>query len=339
GTLVTAKKGAGNKFGYIFAHSSIIVILVGGTLDSDLPVRIQQWLFNKTPFTGSGVIADIPAQHRLGTGNPTFRGNTAIAEGQASRTAILNQPTGVLVQELPFSLQLKKFHIEFYSTGMPKLFASDVVVRDLENGHTFESTIKVNHPLIYKGIAVYQSSFDDGGSKLRLTGYPMNGAASASFPIEGEVNSATELKIGGDTYAVEWSGFRPFNVENISQGNDVRAVSKGKTFNEQFAATLGKASGAAANPDATKDLKNVGPSVQYKLRDASGQAREFMNYMQPMTLDGAQVYLAGVRANPSESFSFLRIPVDERFGVGDWMRLRAALADPEARAVAARRYA
>ncbi|MEG0040409.1 MAG: cytochrome c biogenesis protein ResB [Massilia sp.] len=339
GMLVTAKKGAGNKFGYIFAHSSIIVILVGGTLDSDLPVRIQQWLFNKTPFTGSGVIADIPAQHRLGTGNPTFRGNTAIAEGQASRTAILNQPTGVLVQELPFSLQLKKFHIEFYSTGMPKLFASDVVVRDLENGHTFESTIKVNHPLIYKGIAVYQSSFDDGGSKLRLTGYPMNGAASASFPIEGEVNSATELKIGGETYAVEWSGFRPFNVENISQGNDVRAVSKGKTFNEQFAATLGKASGSAANPDATKDLKNVGPSVQYKLRDASGQAREFMNYMQPMTLDGSQVYLAGVRANPSESFSFLRIPVDERYGVGDWMRLRAALADPEARAVAARRYA
>ncbi len=131
------------------------------------------------------------------------------------------------MQELPFSLQLKKFHIEFYSTGMPKLFASDVVVRDHETGKTFESTIKVNQPLIYKGMAVYQSSFDDGGSKLRLTGFPMNGAGSASFPIEGEVNGATELKIGGQTYTVEWSGFRPFNVENISQGNDVRAVSKG----------------------------------------------------------------------------------------------------------------
>ena len=31
--LVSAKKGAGNKFGYIFAHSSIIVILLGGMLD------------------------------------------------------------------------------------------------------------------------------------------------------------------------------------------------------------------------------------------------------------------------------------------------------------------
>ncbi|WP_208277154.1 cytochrome c biogenesis protein ResB [Massilia oculi] len=337
--LVSAKKGAGNKFGYIFAHTSIIVILLGGMLDSELPVRVQQWFFGKTPFTGSGVIAEIPAQHRLSTSNPSFRGNTAIAEGQTSHTAILNQPSGVLVQELPFGIELKKFHIEFYSTGMPKLFASDVVVHDLENGHTFESTIKVNHPLIYKGIAVYQSSFDDGGSKLRLTGFPMTGASAASFPIEGEVNGATELKFGKDTYAVEWSGFRPFNVENVAQGNDARAVGKNVGFNAQLSATLGKASGAAADPDANKDLKNVGPSVQYKLRDHTGQAREYMNYMQPLTLEGAQVYLAGVRSNPSENFSFLRIPSDERHGVGDWMRLRAALSDPAARQEAAFRYA
>lgn len=337
--LVSAKKGAGNKFGYIFAHTSIIVILLGGMLDSELPVRVQQWFFGKTPFTGSGVIAEIPAQHRLSTSNPSFRGNTAIAEGQTSHTAILNQPSGVLVQELPFGIELKKFHIEFYSTGMPKLFASDVVVHDLENGHKFESTIKVNHPLIYKGIAVYQSSFDDGGSKLRLTGFPMTGASAASFPIEGEVNGATELTFGKDTYAVEWSGFRPFNVENVAQGNDARAVGKNVGFNAQLSATLGKASGAAADPDANKDLKNVGPSVQYKLRDHTGQAREYMNYMQPLTLEGAQVYLAGVRSNPSENFSFLRIPSDERHGVGDWMRLRAALSDPAARQEAATRYA
>ncbi|MDN4039810.1 cytochrome c biogenesis protein ResB [Massilia sp. YIM B02443] len=339
GILVTAKKGAGNKFGYIFAHSAIIVILLGGMLDSELPIRVQQWIFGKTPFSGDGMIAEIPAQHRLGVGNPTFRGNTAIAEGQSSRTAILNQPSGVLIQELPFAIELKKFHIDFYSTGMPKLFASDVVVRDLENGHTFPATIKVNQPLIYKGIAVYQSSFDDGGSKLKLTGFPMSGAASDAFPMAGQVNGATELKIAGQTYSVEWSGFRPFNVENTAQGNDTRAVTKGTSFNQQFAATLGKASGAAARLDANKDLKNVGPSVQYKLRDHTGQAREFMNYMQPVTLEGSQVYLAGVRANPSENFSFLRIPVDDKYGVGDWMRLRAALADPDARAQAAARYA
>lgn len=339
GTLVAAKKGAGNKFGYIFAHSAIIVILLGGMLDSELPVKFQQWFFGKTPFTGSGVIANIPAQHRLSTSNPTFRGNTAIAEGQVANTAILTQPNGVLVQELPFSIELKKFIIEFYSTGMPKLFASEVVVRDLENGHTFPASIKVNHPLIYKGVAVYQSSFDDGGSKLKLTGFPMTGGSAATFPVSGEVSSSTPLKVGEDSYTIEWSGFRPFNVENVNPGGNVAAVKKDESFNAQLAATLGKASGSAGKNAHNKDLKNVGPSVQYKLRDKTGQAREFLNYMQPVTLEGAQVYLAGVRSSPSEQFSFLRIPADDKFGVGDWMRLRAALSDPEARRAAARRYA
>ena len=338
GTLVAARKGAANKFGYIFAHSSIIIILVGGMLDSDLPIRFQQWFMGKTPFAGSGVIAEIPAQHRLSLANPTFRGNTMIPEGSSSETAIIPQATGVLVQDLPFTIMLKKFTIDFYSTGMPKLFASDVVIRDHETGKTFPATIEVNKPLIYKGVAVYQSSFEDGGSKLKLTGFPMAGADDKAFALAGEVGAATDLKRGAEQFSVEWSGFRPFNVENIG-GNDARAVSKGKSLNEQFSASLDKHSGSAAKNANNKDLKNVGPSVQYKLRDKTGQAREFQNYMQPVTVDGAQVFLAGMRISPADPFSFLRIPADDEHSVREWMRLRAALADPALRQLAASRYA
>jgi cytochrome c biogenesis protein ResB len=98
-----------------------------------------------------------------------------IHEGQSSSTAILNRPDGVLIQELPFTINLKKFTIDFYSTGMPKLFASDVEVRDNQTGEIAKATIEVNKPLIFKGVAIYQSSFEDGGSKLKLTGYPMAG--------------------------------------------------------------------------------------------------------------------------------------------------------------------
>lgn len=338
-SLVAAKKGAANKFGYIFAHTAIIVILLGGMLDSELPIRFQEWFNGKQPFQGSGVIAQIPDKHRLGLSNPTFRGNTLIPEGQTSATAIIPQAEGVLVQELPFTITLNKFTIDFYSTGMPKLFASDVVIRDNENGKTFPATIKVNEPLIYKGIAVYQSSFEDGGSKLKLTGFPMAGASAEPFQIAGEVGSATELKRGDEVYSVEWSGFRPFNVENMANGNDVRSVEKGKSLNEQLAASLDKHSGSAAKNANNKDLKNVGPSVTYKLRDKTGQAREYMNYMQPMTLEGAQVYLSGMRASPADNFAFLRIPADDQHSVREWMLLRAALADPALRAEAARRYA
>ena len=339
GILVAAKKGAGNKFGYIFAHTAIIVILVGGMMDSDFSIRFQQWFMGKTPFMGGGVIADIPAKHRLGLGNPSFRGNTMIPEGQSSNTAILAQGNGVLVQELPFTIQLKKFIIEFYSTGMPKLFASEVTIRDHETGKTFDGTIKVNQPLIYRGVALYQSSFEDGGSKLKLTGWPMSGSGDTSFAVAGEVGSSSELKSGKDTYAIEWSGFRPFNVENTKAGDDVRAVKKGETLDAQLKATLSEHTGSAGKNANNKDLKNVGPSVQYKLRDQTGQAREFLNYMQPIELEGAQVYLAGVRVDPSAPFSFLRIPADDNHGVREWMRLRAALADPVLRDEAARRYA
>jgi len=330
--LLSAKQGAANKLGYIFAHSAIVIICVGGLLDSNLPIRAQQWMFGKETFKGSGVIADIPEKHRLGNGNITFRGNTLIPEGQSSNTTILQMGDGVLIQDLPFSIQLEQFIVDFYSTGMPKLFASNVIVTDKETGNNFRATIKVNEPLIYKGLAVYQSSFEDGGSSLKLAGYPMAGSSHAQFPVDGQVGKASRLAGNDGDYTIEWSGFRPFNVENMA--GDPRSVKQPKGFNEN----LEKRLGSAANRERGKDLRNVGPSVQYKLRDKTGQAREFSNYMMPVTIDGEEVFLAGVRDNPSEGFRYLRIPADANGKVDEWMRLRAAISDPAMREKAAKRY-
>jgi cytochrome c biogenesis protein len=341
-TLLTAKQGAANKLGYIFAHSAIVIICIGGLLDSNIPIGIQQWLFNKSPFIGNGIIAEVPAKHRLGLSNPSFRGNTFVPEGASSNTAIIPVGEGVMIQELPFTLLLKKFVIDFYSTGMPKLFASEVLVTDHETGKTFPATIKVNEPMIYKGMAVYQSSFEDGGSHLKLVGFPMKGPNNQQFQVEGDVGRSTPL-LGstGSEYVIEWSGFRPFNVENTSaaNGQDVRAVNQSKGFSEKFTTKLDEQLGSAAKNKKTKDLKNVGPSVQYKLRDKTGQAREFNNYMLPVTIDGAEIFLAGVRDSPADGFRYLRIPADEKNSMNEWMRLRAALSDSGLREKAASRYA
>lgn len=339
-TLIAAKQGAINKWGYIFAHSSIVIICIGGLLDSSLPIRIQKLMFDKTSFSGSGLISEIPAQHRLGLGNPTFRGNTMIPEGSSSSTAIISQENGVLIQDLPFTIKLKRFIIDYYSTGMPKLFASEVVVTDHESGKSFPATIKVNEPLIYRGVAVYQSSFEDGGSKLKLTAYPMQGARNTPFAMQGEVGGSSVLDAARGDYTVEWSGFRAINVENmVANGQDVRAVNPNQGFNQTFSTGLEKHMGSAAKNANNKDLKNVGPSVQYKLRDKNGQAREYQNYMQPVLVDGSWVFLAGMRESPAEPFRFLRIPADDNDTVDEWMRIRAALLDPEMRFLAAQRYA
>ena len=340
-TLLAAKAGAANKLGYILAHSAIVVICIGGLLDGDMLIRAQMWFGGKSPIDGNAIISEIPAKHRLSPSNPGFRGNAFVPEGATVSTAILNISDGALVQDLPFTIMLKKFTVDYYSTGMPKLFASDVVVTDRASGKKTEATIKVNEPLIVDGIAIYQSSFEDGGSRLKFVGYPMAGSAHQTFSIAGTVGGNTPLAGTGTTadndgLTVEFSDFRQINVETVTDASgkvDARGVAR-KSLN-----TLEQHLGSAANLDKDKNLRNVGPSVQYKLRDRTGQAREFNNYMLPVQLDGQTVFLAGMRESPSEPFRYLRIPADDQHSVADWMRLRAALQSPAKRGEAARRFA
>ena len=342
GWMVAAKAGAANKLGYIAAHSAIVLVCVGGLLDGDLIVRAQMLLGGKTPYQGGGLIADVKPEHRLSERNPTFRGNLLVAEGTQSSTAILNQSDGVLLQELPFAVELKKFIVEHYSTGMPKLFASEIVIHDKITGEKTPARVEVNHPASYRGIEIYQSSFDDGGSHLKLRALPMAPGGKA-FDIEGIVGGSTQLTgqgtaAGADTLTLEFTALRTINVENFGaaagaagSGADVRKVD----LRESVESRLG-----AANKTVTKkELRNVGPSVSYKLRDAAGQAREFHNYMLPVdTGDGVPVFLLGVRESPAEPFRYLRVPADDKGGLEGFLRMREALADPAAREEAVRRY-
>ncbi len=339
GWMVAAKTGRANKLGYLAAHSAIVLVCIGGLLDGDLIVRAQMWMGGKTPYTGGGMIADVKPEHRLAATNPTFRGNLLVAEGTQSSTAILNQSDGILLQELPFAIELKKFIVEHYSTGMPKLFASEIVIHDHETGEKIPARVEVNHPARHRGIEIYQSSFDDGGSSVRLQSVPMNGGAKP-FEIEGVIGGTSQLTKGqGDAaekMTLEYTGLRVINVENFGgndkSGTDVRKVD----LRDSVTARLG-----AANKTATKkELRNVGPSVTYKLRDAAGQAREFHNYMLPVDMgDGAPVFLMGLRDTPAESFRYLRLPADDQGGLDGFLQLRAALMEPTLREAAVRRYA
>ncbi len=334
GWMVAAKSGAANKLGYLAAHSAIVLVCVGGLLDGDLVVRAQMWFNNKTPFTGGGMIADVPEQHRLSDRNPTFRGNLLVTEGTRANTAILAQPTGVMLQELPFDLELKKFVVEYYSTGMPKVFASDIVLHDRYTGETKEARVEVNHPVSHRGIEIYQSSFDDGGSLLKFKAMAM-GAATQPFEVEGRVGATVPLSNGDKRLSLEFTGLRVINVENFGSGAtgsgaDVRKVDLRQAIESRL--------GAGHKTSTDKELRNIGPSVSYKLRDEAGQAREFNNYMLPVDMDGQRVFLLGARDTPAEAFRYLRVPVDAQDSMDGFMRMRAALADADMRRKAVNRY-
>ena len=157
-------------------------------------------------------------------------------------------------------------------------------------------------------------------------------AGGKPMEVAGVVGGSTQISDGAAKLGLEFTGLRVINVENLGGGTttDVRKVDLVGTLKDHI--------GSGAKKDGKKELHNVGPSISYKLRDASGQAREFNNYMLPVELDGQRVFLAGARDKPDEEMRYLRIPADDQDRIDGWARLRAALLDPAMREQAATRY-
>jgi cytochrome c biogenesis protein len=251
-----------------------------------------------------------------------------------------------MIQDLPFSVELKKFFVEYYSTGAPKVFASEIVIHDKATGAKTPARVEVNKPFSYQGNSIYQSSFEDGGSRLQLQPLVLDAGIQAQT-IEGRVGESTAVQLGGKTEQLEFGDLRTINVENFSQaakdpaagagtgaGNtDVRKVDLQTSLQQH----LGAANKEKKNPN----LHNVGPKVQYKLRDAAGQAVEFDNYMLPVQMPGQSLphFLFGMRTSPAAPFRYLRVPVDSQGSAEEFARLRRALQNPAALQAAAAAYA
>jgi cytochrome c biogenesis protein len=338
--LIAGKRGALSKLGYISAHLAIVVICMGGLLDSNLPIQLQMWFSGKTATELDTDVDAVSPDHRLSPSNPTFRGYSLVSEGRETGTVVLSRRDGSLIQDLPFSIHLKKFVVDYYSTGMPKLFASDIVVTDHKTGQRVQARVQVNKPFTYDGISIYQSSFQDGGSKVAMTVWPMTGTAEFTEQLQGVIGDVTRIHLptageSGDT--VELTDFRSINVEDTHNADDahsVRVAPKEHSLENEIDARLG--SGAKSNLSAT--LRNLGPSMQYKVRDINGQAHEYQTFMLPVNISGQQMFMTGVRLGINDSFRFLRIPADDHNSVRDWMNLRAALQSPSMRSQAVSRF-
>ncbi len=329
GVLIAAKRGSWSRVGYFFAHGGLVVVCVGGLLDGNLPLRLQMWLGDKQATQGDQLIADIPTRSRLAEDNWSYRGNVFIPEGKSASVAVLREGDGILLQELPFTVSLQKFHIEHYETGQPKRFASDIIVTDKRSGKSEVRTIDVNKPFETHGVTLYQASFDDGGSRLKLRVRSLGTGHDAPGEITGVVGERGDLKGPGYAYSVEFNDFRAINVETMGEAPNTRSGLAG----------LSDRLGSGARNAAHKNQRNIGPSFTYKLRDSAGQAIEFMNYMLPVEQDGRWFLLAGIREDAAEGFRYLRIPTDEDGRVDTWYAVRQHLLDKSMQPTLAKRFA
>ena len=328
GVLIAAKAGSWSRAGYFLAHTAIVMICVGGLFDGDLPLQWTLFKGEKQLAPGNALMSSIQPQNRLGVDHASYRGNVFLPEGQRSGVAVINVKDGILLQDLPFDMKLNKFRVDFYSTGMPRRFSSDVTLINRATGQSFERTIEVNKPIEFDGVTLYQSGIDDGGSKLKLKARSLTAGSTEVLDLDGVVGESLKLTRREQPLTLELTTFRAINVENLSATSAAESSAMDK---------IGKHLGNAASKDATKDLRNVGPSLQYKLRDAAGQAREFHTYMHPVEQEGRLYFMTGVRDNGAESFRYLRIPAEEA-KPDTWFALRALLTDPAQRHLLSQRF-
>ncbi|MFT3858327.1 MAG: cytochrome c biogenesis protein ResB [Aquabacterium sp.] len=354
GLMVAARLGRANKLGYIAAHSAIVLVCLGGLFDGEMIVNVQAWAQNLKPFKGADTV---PEDGRLSEANPAYRASLYVPEGLRNNNAVINLEKGMLVQPLPFEVELRKFKVDYYETGMPKRFASDIVIHDPREKEPKAFTVEVNHPVQYQGVTIFQSSFQDGGSLVHLRPHNLWARDAQEQPLFDAIvgGKPRPLPMTGPngqqmSLNLEVTDLRVINVENMAAAKKKAEKADGKSADAADSGdgstdvrgvnleTLTKHLGSGAKPAGDKQMVNVGPSITYKLRDQAGQAREYQNYMAPIHLNGQTVFLLGVRDSPNEGFRYLRVPADENMSLQGWIRLRHALNDADLRIEAARRF-
>jgi len=128
---IFADKNVFARFGVYIVHFGVLIVLIGGLITAEFG----------------------------------YRGYMNLAEGTSSN--LVGSFSGPDIVELPFTIRCNKFTIDFYPSGMPKAYISDLSV--IENGkEVLRKEIRVNDPLKYRGVYFYQSSYGQGEAVLKI---------------------------------------------------------------------------------------------------------------------------------------------------------------------------
>ncbi len=127
GDFLYLEKGRIARFGPYVTHTSLVIIFIGVLIGS---------------FWG-------------------FDAYVNLSPGDSS--SIVRATRGDNDVTLPFTIRCNDFHIEFYDSGIPKAYKSDLSLL-VDGRPVARKVIDVNQPLKYGGITIYQASYGQAGA-------------------------------------------------------------------------------------------------------------------------------------------------------------------------------
>jgi len=159
------EKGRYAHFGVYVVHLSVLLILVGALIGS---------------FFGFEAYVNIP-------------------EGDKVDTVFLKR--GMLPMPLGFQVRCDRFFVEFYDSGMPKEYRSDLTFF-VEGKEVSKQSALVNHPATFEGVTFYQSSYGTASGGKALLEITREGDGKQTVPFQAEKGQINQLPGNEGTFQV-----------------------------------------------------------------------------------------------------------------------------------------
>ena len=223
--LLYFEKGKYGRLGIYIAHLSVILILAGAVIGS---------------IYG-------------------FKGYLKIGEGESVARVPLRRGGQSVARPLGFEVRCDDFEISYYNMPGPEKPVSEytTTVSILENGQQVgRKKIRVNHPMVYKGLNFYQSSY--GAERVASVEARQREGGN---PYEFQVREGERVRIPGSDVSVQFLGIVPEGHKS-GEGAVMALFRKGQSL-EQFLLSKG-------TPDSEK---RGGVEFVFTLKDIS--SREF----------------------------------------------------------------
>jgi cytochrome c biogenesis protein len=190
GDFLYLEKGRIARFGPYVTHLSLIIIFIGVLIGSFLGFDAY---VNLVPGDSTSLVK-------------TTRGNKDIT--------------------LPFTIKCNNFNVEFYNSGMPKAYKSDL---SLFNGdrQVAHKVIDVNQPLTYRGITLYQASYGQAGASnfdIVLTDR-RNKQDDVSLNLNQLFHVQDDTYIAVLDYSSNYQGFGPTILVGMYKGKKLQTTS------------------------------------------------------------------------------------------------------------------